>query len=143
MEIPKFQWPRPRDILLGVWQRAGICLKRAGTCSFISTIVLWALLSFPKPPEGSNVSPVDYSIAGRIAGGLNPVLEPIGFNRDISLALVPAMAAREVAVSALATVYSIEQSDDEAKTEQSLSQRLQGRWSLPTALAFQIGRAHV
>src|SRR3546814_2530402 len=89
------------------------------------------LLSFPKPPEGSNVSPVDYSIAGRIAGGLNTVLEPIGFNRDISLALVPAMAAREVAVSALATVYSIEQSDDEAKTEQSLSQRLQGRWSLP------------
>src|SRR3546814_76053 len=84
----------------------------------------------------SNVSPVDYSIAGRIAGGLNTVLEPIGFNRDISLALVPAMAAREVAVSALATVYSIEQSDDEAKTEQSLSQRLQGRWSLPTALAF-------
>src|SRR3546814_3394342 len=79
------------------------------------------LLSFPKPPEGSNVSPVDYSIAGRIAGGLNTVLEPIGFNRDISLALVPAMAAREVAVSALATVYSIEQSDDEAKTEQSLS----------------------
>src|SRR3546814_5938625 len=59
------------------------------------------LLSFPKPPEGSNVSPVDYSIAGRIAGGLNTVLEPIGFNRDISLALVPAMAAREVAVSAL------------------------------------------
>src|SRR3546814_9496504 len=64
------------------------------TIIFISTIVLWALLSFPKPPEGSNVSPVDYSIAGRIAGGLNTVLEPIGFNRDISLALVPAMAAR-------------------------------------------------
>src|SRR3546814_753991 len=136
MEMPKYQWPRPRDILLGLWQRAAIFLKRAGTIIFISTIVLWALLSFPKPPEGSNVSPVDYSIAGRIAGGLNTVLEPIGFNRDISLALVPAMAAREVAVSALATVYSIEQSDDEAKTEQSLSQRLQGRWSLPTALAF-------
>src|SRR3546814_3829005 len=105
--------------LLGLWQRAAIFRKRAGTIIFISTIVLWALLSFPKPPEGSNVSPVDYSIAGRIAGGLNTVLEPIGFNRDISLALVPAMAAREVAVSALATVYSIEQSDDEAKDRKS------------------------
>src|SRR3546814_1901841 len=75
MEMPKYQWPRPRDILLGLWQRAAIFLKRAGTIIFISTIVLWALLSFPKPPEGSNVSPVDYSIAGRIAGGLNTVLE--------------------------------------------------------------------
>src|SRR3546814_1966603 len=131
MEMPKYQWPRPRDILLGLWQRAAIFLKRAGTIIFISTIVLWALLSFPKPPEGSNVSPVDYSIAGRIAGGLNTVLEPIGFNRDISLALVPAMDARAVAVSAIATVYSIEQSASEAKKEQSLSQRLQGRWPLP------------
>src|SRR3546814_3823885 len=107
--MPKYQGPRPRYILLGLWQRAAIFLKRAGTIIFISTIVLWALLSFPKPPEGSKLSPVDYSIAGRIAGGLNTVLEPIGFNRDISLALVPAMAAREVAESALATVYSIEQ----------------------------------
>lgn len=135
MEMPKYQWPRARDVLLGLWQRAIIFLKRAGTIIFVSTVVLWALLSFPKPPQGSDVSPVDYSIAGRIAGGLNTVMEPIGFNRDISLALIPAMAAREVAVSALATVYSIESGDEEA-TERSLSQRLQGRWSLATALAF-------
>jgi len=135
MEMPKYQWPRPRDLLLGLWQRAAIFLKRAGTIIFISTVVLWALLSFPKPPQGSDVSQVDYSIAGRIAGGLNTIMEPIGFNRDISLALIPAMAAREVAVAALATVYSIE-SDDEAQTERSLTQRLQGRWSLATALAF-------
>lgn len=135
MEMPKYQWPRPRDIILGLWQRAAIFLKRAGTIIFISTVILWALLSFPKPPQGSDVSPVDYSIAGRIAGGLNTVMEPIGFNRDISLALIPAMAAREVAVSALATVYSIE-SEDEVETERSLSQRLQNRWSLATALAF-------
>ncbi|MBK5264318.1 MAG: ferrous iron transporter B [Alphaproteobacteria bacterium] len=136
MEMPKYQWPRPRDVILGLWQRVVIFMKRAGTIIFISTVVLWALLSFPKPPEGSRVSPVDYSIAGRIAGGLSTVMEPIGFNRDISLALIPAMAAREVAVSALATVYSIEQSKDEVATERSLSQRLQGRWSLATALAF-------
>ena len=136
MEMPKYQWPRLRDILIGLWQRAVTFLKRAGTIIFASTIILWLLLSYPKPPEGSTVSQVDYSIAGRIAGGLNVVLEPIGFNRDIALALVPAMAAREVAVSALATVYSIEDSGDEAAVERSLGDRLQGRWSLPTALAF-------
>lgn len=136
MEMPKYQWPRPRDVLIGLWQRAVIFLKRAGTIIFISTVILWLCLSFPKPPAGSTVSPIDYSIAGRIAGGLNVVMEPIGFNRDISLALIPAMAAREVAISALATVYSIEAGDDEAALERSLGDRLKGRWSLPTALAF-------
>ena len=136
MEMPKYQWPRPRDIVLGLWQRAVIFLKRAGTIIFASTVILWVLLSFPRVPEDSPASQVDHSIAGRIAGGLNVVLEPVGFNRDISLALIPAMAAREVAVSALATVYSIDAGDDEAKLEQSLGDRLKDRWPLPTALAF-------
>jgi len=136
MEMPKYQWPRPRDIALGLWQRAIIFLKRAGTIIFASTVILWVLLSFPRVPDGNPASQVDHSIAGRIAGGLNVVLEPVGFNRDISLALIPAMAAREVAVSALATVYSIDAGDDEAKLEQSLGERLKNKWSLPTALAF-------
>ncbi|MDQ4419181.1 ferrous iron transporter B [Sphingobium sp. DEHP117] len=136
MEMPKYQWPRLSDIALGLWQRAIIFLKRAGTIIFASTIILWALLSFPKPPAGSSISPVSYSAAGRIAEGLNVVLAPIGFNRDISLALIPAMAAREVAVSALATTYSIDAGDDEARLEQSLGDRLKSKWSLPTALAF-------
>ncbi|MEA3542542.1 MAG: ferrous iron transporter B [Pseudomonadota bacterium] len=136
MEMPKYQWPHPQDILLGLWQRAVIFLKRAGTIIFTSTVILWVLLSFPRVPEGDPASQVDHSIAGRIASGLNVVLEPIGFNRDISLALIPAMAAREVAVSALATVYSIDAGDDEAALEQSLGDRLKGQWPLPTALAF-------
>jgi len=136
MEMPKYQWPRPQDILLGLWQRAVIFLKRAGTIIFASTVILWLLLSFPKAPEGSGVSQVNYSVAGRIANGLNVVLEPVGFNRDISLALIPAMAAREVAVSALATVYSIDAGDDEARLERSLGDRLKDNWPLPTALAF-------
>lgn len=136
MEMPKYQWPRLSDIALGLWQRAIIFLKRAGTIIFASTIILWALLSFPKPPADENVSPVAYSAAGRIAEGLNVVLAPIGFNRDISLALIPAMAAREVAVSALATTYSIDAGDDEARLEQSLGDRLKSKWTLPTALAF-------
>ena len=136
MEMPKYQWPRPQDILLGLWQRAVIFLKRAGTIIFASTVILWLLLSFPKAPEDSGMSQVNYSVAGRVANGLNIVLQPIGFNRDISLALIPAMAAREVAVSALATVYSIDAGDDEERLEQSLGDRLKDNWPLPTALAF-------
>jgi ferrous iron transport protein B len=136
MELPKYQMPLLRDVILGLWQRALIFLKRAGTIIFFTTIVLWLLLSFPKPPAGSAESSVNYSAAGRIASVLEPVLRPIGFNHEISLALIPAMAAREVAVSALATANAIETSDDEDKTAHSLAERLQGRWSLPTALAF-------
>jgi ferrous iron transport protein B len=135
MEMPKYQWPRLSDLALGLWQRALIFLKRAGTIIAFTTIVLWALLSFPKPPEGSTVSPVNYSIAGRIANGVEVVVRPIGFNRDIALALIPAMAAREVAVAAIGTVYAID--NPEAETGQkAMSANLKKHWSLPTALAF-------
>lgn len=133
MEMPKYQLPRVRDIALGLWQRATIFLKRAGGIILVSTIVLWALLSFPQPRPGQ--SALDSSIAGKLATGLAVVVEPIGFNREIALALIPAMAAREVAVSALATVYSIEETDEDRQS-QGLIERLRGRWPLPTALAF-------
>ena len=64
MEMPKYQLPRLRDLGIGLWSRALIFLQRAGTIILTSTIILWALLSFPKPPEGSHVSAVDYSVAG-------------------------------------------------------------------------------
>ncbi|WP_066726743.1 ferrous iron transporter B [Sphingomonas pituitosa] len=135
MEMPKYQWPSIRDVLLGLWQRALIFLKRAGTIILYTTVVLWALLSFPKPPEGSTVSKVDYSIAGRIGSGLQALVAPIGFNRDMALALIPAMAAREVAVAAIGTVYAVDNPDDEAG-EESIRAQLQKHWSLPSALAF-------
>jgi ferrous iron transport protein B len=135
IEMPRYQLPRVRDIALGLWQRAWIFLRRAGTIIFAATIILWALLSFPKAPEGGNISQVEYSIAGRIADGLEPIVRPIGFNHDIALALIPAMAAREVAVSALGTVYAIDAADEE-QAAQSLGPQLAAKWSLATALAF-------
>jgi ferrous iron transport protein B len=135
MEMPRYQLPRLDDLLLGLWQRAWIFLRRAGTIILASTIILWVLLSFPKTDPASGISQIDYSIAGRIANGLEPIVAPIGFNRDIALALVPAMAAREVAVSALATVAAID-AGDESETEKSLIESLRGSWGLPTALAF-------
>lgn len=133
MEMPKYQWPRLRDIALGLWQRAWIFLKRAGTIIALTTVVLWALASFPKAPSGQ--SQVDYSIAGRIGDGIEVVVEPIGFNRDISLALLPTMAAREMAVAAIGTIYAVDDVEG-ARGEQTMIAKMRERWSLPTALAF-------
>jgi ferrous iron transport protein B len=133
MELPKYQLPKLSDLLIGLWQRAWIFLRRAGTIIFMVTVVLWLLLSFPKAAPGE--SQVDASIAGHIAKGLEVVVKPIGFNHEISLALIPAMAAREVAVSALATTYAVDATDDDA-TATALTERLSARWTLPTALAF-------
>ncbi len=133
MELPKYQLPALKDVALGLWQRALIFLKRAGGIILVTTVVLWALASFPQAGPGEKQSEV--SVAGRIASGIEVVVKPIGFNHDIALALLPAMAAREVAVSAIATVYAIDQSD-EGQMTQSLEERLGGNWPLPTALAF-------
>ncbi|NBC37307.1 ferrous iron transporter B [Novosphingobium sp. FSY-8] len=133
MELPKYQMPRLRDLGLGLFQRAWIFLRRAGTIIFYVTVVLWLLLNFPRAGQGE--SQVDASIAGRIANGIAVVVEPIGFNRDIALALIPSMAAREVAVSSLATTYAVDSSDED-ETAHQLSDQLAKRWSLPTALAF-------
>ena len=134
MEMPRYQWPRVNDIAIALWQRAWIFLRRAGTIIAMTTVVLWLLLSFPKAPEGQ--SQVEYSVAGRIASGLEVVVKPIGFNHDIALALIPAMAAREVAVSAMATANAIDAGGDEDAMAETLGERLQGKWSLATALAF-------
>jgi ferrous iron transport protein B len=135
MEMPRYQMPMLSGLLLGLWQRAWLFLRRAGTIILGSTVILWLLLSFPKTDPRSGISQIDFSIAGRVANGLAVVVKPVGFNRDIALALIPAMAAREVAVSALATVYAIEDGD-EVRRDQTLGGRLKGSWSLPTALAF-------
>jgi ferrous iron transport protein B len=132
MELPKYQLPRLTDVVIGLWQRAAIFLKRAGTIILATTIILWALASFPQAGPGEKQS--DVSIAGHIADGIHTVVAPIGFNKDISLALLPAMAAREVAVAAIGTVYSLDAEDERGL--QTLEQRLAGRWSLATALAF-------
>jgi ferrous iron transport protein B len=135
MELPRYQWPRIGDLMLGLWQRAWVFLKRAGTIIFATTVVLWILLSYPKVDPGSDANQLEYSYGGRLASLIEPVVRPIGFNHDIAIAIIPAMAAREVAVSALATAYAIE-AEDEAAQAEAVGTTLAGRWSLATALAF-------
>jgi ferrous iron transport protein B len=137
MELPKYQMPRARDLAIGLVQRAWIFLRRAGTIIFSVAIVLWLLLNVPRAEPGQNQ--VDASIAGHIANGLAVVVAPIGFNRDIALALIPAMAAREVAVSSLATTYAVDAKgadNNGDQTARALGSQLKAHWSLPTALAF-------
>jgi ferrous iron transport protein B len=133
MELPKYQMPRLKDLAIGLWQRAWIFLRRAGTIIFTVTVVLWLLLNFPRAAPGE--SQVDASFAGKAANGLAVLVEPIGFNRDMALALIPAMAAREVAVSSLATTYAVDTADQD-QASRALVPQLRARWSLPTALAF-------
>jgi Fe2+ transport system protein B len=133
MEMPKYQWPRWQDVALGLWTRSVIFLKRAGTTIAVTVALLWVLTSYPVAPAGQRQS--EYSIAGRIASGIEVVVKPIGFNHDIALALLPAMAAREAAVAAIGTVYAVDDPESEAGG-QSLAEQVRGRWTLPTALAF-------
>jgi ferrous iron transport protein B len=135
MEMPKYQLPHVKDLAIGLFQRAWIFLRRAGTIIFMITVVLWLLLTFPR--AGAGEDQLEVSVAGRIASGVEVVVKPIGFNHEMALALIPAMAAREVAVSALATTYAVSAAtEDEAAL--ALGDQLKARWTLPMALAFLV-----
>ena len=136
MELPKYQLPVLKNILIGLYERARVFLRRAGTIIMSTTIMLWFLASYPKAPPNSPNPDIYYSFAGMIGKFLEKIFAPLGFNWEISIALVPGMAAREVAVAALGTVYSL--SGDEEQVAESLSSLLQGAWPLPTALAFLV-----
>ncbi|WP_296893892.1 ferrous iron transporter B [Thiobacillus sp.] len=134
MELPTYHWPTPRNVAIGLWQRASIFLKRVGGIILALTVVMWFLASFPAPPAGATGPAIEYSLAGTLGRGLATIFEPIGFNWQISVALVPGMAAREVAVSALGTVYALSASGDD--TAQALTPLIAHSWSLATALSL-------
>ena len=134
MELPAYHWPHPRSIAIGLWQRAVVFVKRVGGIILLLTLALWLLSSFPSPPDGATGAPIQYSIAGYLGAGLATIFEPIGFNWQISLALVPGLAAREVAVSALGTVYALSATGDDAA--QALTPLIAQSWSLATALSL-------
>ena len=134
MELPSYHLPRLGNLAIGLWQRAEIFLRRVGGIILIMTVCLWALSSFPLPPENATGSPIQYSIAGMMGKALAVVFEPIGFNWQISIALVPGMAAREVVVSSLATVYALSSSGVDAAD--ALVPLISKGWSLATALSL-------
>jgi len=134
MELPSYHLPRLGNLAISLWQRAEIFLRRVGGVILVMTISLWVLSSFPFPPEGATGSPIQYSFAGMLGEALAHVFSPIGFNWQISIALVPGMAAREVVVSSLATVYALSSSSVDAAD--ALIPLISGTWSLATALSL-------
>ena len=134
MELPSYHLPRLGNLAISLWQRAEIFLRRVGGVILVMTISLWVLSSFPFPPEGATGSPIQYSFAGMLGEALAHVFSPIGFNWQISIALVPGMAAREVVVSSLATVYALSSSSVDAAD--ALIPLISGSWSLATALSL-------
>jgi len=133
LELPAYHWPNLRSLGLGLWQRVEIFLTRVGTIIVALMVILWVLSSFPVAPPGATGPAIQYSIAGRLGAMLAVLFAPIGFNWQISIALVPGLAAREVAVGALGTVYALSASNDISHT---LTPLIAQSWSLPTALSL-------
>jgi ferrous iron transport protein B len=137
LELPSYRVPHPRDLLIGLWERAAIFLRRVGGIILALTILLWFLLSFPAPPADAIGPAIDYSFAGRIGHAMTVVFAPLGFDWRICIALIPGLAAREVAVSSLATVYALSAADDSAAA-QALSPLIAQDWTLATALSLLV-----
>ena len=136
MELPAYRWPSLRNLALGLYERAWIFLQRVGTIILTLTILLWFLSTFPSPPDGATGPAIQYSLAGMIGGGLEHIFAPIGFNWQISIALVPGMAAREVAVGALGTVYALSATGEAVASQ--LQPLIAHTWSLATALSLLV-----
>ena len=133
LELPDYKLPRPKSLAIGLWTRATIFLKRAGTTILSMMILIWALASFPQPPEGAPGPAINYSLAATIGHAIEPITQPVGFNWQINVALIPGMAAREVAVGALGTIYAIGAGEGAVD---KIGQAIAGQWSLATALAL-------
>ena len=137
LELPSYRLPHLRDLAIGLWERANIFLRRVTGIILSLTVLLWFLSTYPAPPEGAVGPAIDYSLAGRIGRWMEPFFAPIGFNWQICIALIPGLAAREVAVAALATVYAISASGDDAAA-QALSPLIAADWSVATALSLLV-----
>jgi len=134
LELPDYQWPHAGNLLLGLWERVKIFLSRVGGIILALMIVLWCLSSCPAPPDGATGPAIQYSFAGRLGALLEYLFAPIGFNWQISIALVPGLAAREVAVGALGTVYSMSAAGDDVAGQ--LEPVIASTWSLATACSL-------
>jgi ferrous iron transport protein B len=134
LELPNYHWPNLRNLGLGLWERARIFVSRVGTIILALMVLLWFLSSFPAPPQGAVGPAIQYSFAGHLGRLLEVVFAPVGFNWQIAIALIPGLAAREVAVGALGTVYALSATGDALST--TLTPMISATWSLPTALSL-------
>ena len=134
LELPSYRLPHPRDIAIGLWERGRLFMVRVGKIILSITVILWFLSSYPTPPADWTGTAIDYSLAGRIGHSVEWLFAPIGFNWQICIALIPGLAAREVAVSALGTVYAISAAAEDASSQ--LLPIISSQWSLATGMSL-------
>jgi ferrous iron transport protein B len=132
LELPSYRWPMAYHLLMGLKERSWIFIRRVGTIILALSIVIWFLVTFPGPPADANLPAIEYSFAGQLGGWMQHLFAPLGFNWQMCIALIPAMGAREVAVSALATVYAVGGDN----VDSALGSVLGAAWSLPVALSY-------
>ncbi len=139
-ELPSYRMPTAKNIGRQLWIRTRVFLKKAGTLIMGVSIGIWLLSTYPKPPAEATRPAIEYSLAGRIGLAIEPVLAPIGFDWRIATGLIPGLAAREVMVGALATVFAIEDADDEVGSSgfETLQTRVAGQWSVATGLSLLV-----
>ncbi|MGQ0581077.1 MAG: ferrous iron transporter B [Reyranella sp.] len=133
LELPDYKIPQLKSLAIGLWTRAAIFIKRAGTIILAMMVLIWVLATFPQAPEGATEPAISYSLAAMIGSAIQPLTAPLGFNWQINVALIPGMAAREVAVGSLGTIYAISGGEEAAD---KIGQAIAGQWSLGTALAL-------
>jgi ferrous iron transport protein B len=138
MELPAYRMPSLRQLAMGLQERAMIFLKRVGGIILALTVLLWFLSTFPAPPEGAVGPAIQFSLAGQLGHALQVIFAPIGFNWQISIALVPGLAAREVAVGALGTVYALSATGTGTDMASALGPVIAQSWSMATALSLLV-----
>ncbi|MCX6123320.1 MAG: ferrous iron transporter B, partial [Proteobacteria bacterium] len=136
LEMPSYRAPYWKYVFSSIWQRMKSFLQRAGSIILISSVAIWFLSSYPERPEGLKEPAITYSYAGKIGHFLEPIVAPIGFDWRIATGLIPGLAAREVMVSALATVFAIEAAEDEEAQLKSLEEQVKRVW--PPATGFSL-----
>jgi ferrous iron transport protein B len=130
MQLPDYKRPEPGNVLRNLGQKAGAFISRAGRIILPLMVLVWGLSSWPSPPAGAEGPAIAYSAAGRLGHFLEPLFAPIGFSWEMVVALIPGMAAREVAVAALGAIYAV------GGEEGALAGILARQWSLASGLAF-------
>jgi ferrous iron transport protein B len=139
LEMPTYKWPSLRNVWLGMWERARLFLVRAGTIILGASVLIWIISSYPKAPEPlpAGETAIEYSFAGQLGKFLEPAIKPIGFDWSIGVGLITGVVAREVIVSTLGTLYSVEGAEEGGGISQ-LSQVLSKKWSLATGLSLLV-----
>ncbi len=145
MELPPYRMPTIQGLLLKMWERGWLYIKKAGTIILLVSIIVWAGFTFPQtePKEGANeetaaAAQMEQSFAGKIGKFVEPVVKPIGMDWRGGIALMAGFAAKEVVVSTLGTIYSLGEVDPEEAELLKESLQKDPFWNPLKALVFLI-----